>query len=581
MSREPYNRPFDSCLYPIQLHRDSKLYDRVPCGSCSFCQKRKQSSWQNRLYHHLTCGKFTSLFITLTYSNEHLPLVSLTDYSTSEGPFGVSEDRQFFYLNSSRTKFNRGVGSSSYSRRPLYSDFSSSDLDDYLSEKTNELLIDFPHYVLANINNTKYYDDSYTFAVASKSDIQDFVKRLRTLISRESSLVGLDCRFTYFICSEYGPTTFRPHYHGILFFNNQRVAEWCNSTGVFDAWKKQDLPIDSFGNKISSIVNNSEASAAYVSKYVTECSDLPFILRFPAFRSFHLQSISVPIGSLALPVSDIPDRLSQGDILFHSSYIDPHTHEQITIDRSFPTSFWHSVFPKFICHRLLDVSTISQLISRILQFKRVEDFPDLRKYVRSIYGIGQIVKYAANYNYHLKSHLWCTYNGKPINEGLYSLHLLAPRPFDYFRYVSQSPRVYKIIPSQVARRFLRCLGSDTDSLDLFLFGLEENLCAAKIIHRFVNSTQWCKHSQHFYITLYNQYFARVASDRFKYQYDYFNYHANILGTDSPALFDHIYNSDNFNLYFKTLHANYATTLRRQRSARIKRSETFDLLNQQL
>lgn len=51
-------------------------------------------------------------------------------------------------------------------------------------------------------------DNGLRLSVSVK-DIQDFLKRLRKKFP--------DCRVRYFINSEYGPETHRPHYHGIIF----------------------------------------------------------------------------------------------------------------------------------------------------------------------------------------------------------------------------------------------------------------------------------------------------------------------------------------------------------------------------
>lgn len=47
----------------------------------------------------------------------------------------------------------------------------------------------------------------------SKSDVQLFLKRLRTNVDRSIQ----PFKFRYIVVSEYGPTTLRPHYHGIIF----------------------------------------------------------------------------------------------------------------------------------------------------------------------------------------------------------------------------------------------------------------------------------------------------------------------------------------------------------------------------
>lgn len=54
--------------------------------------------------------------------------------------------------------------------------------------------------------------DSFPLPAVSKRDVQLFIKRLRKRIDQ----LGLP-KIRYVVVSEYGPKTFRPHYHGILF----------------------------------------------------------------------------------------------------------------------------------------------------------------------------------------------------------------------------------------------------------------------------------------------------------------------------------------------------------------------------
>lgn len=66
---------------------------------------------------------------------------------------------------------------------------------------------------------TLTYDDEHLphgengFQSVSKSDVQLFLKRLR----KKYQVYGKDYPIRYFINSEYGPETLRPHYHGIFF----------------------------------------------------------------------------------------------------------------------------------------------------------------------------------------------------------------------------------------------------------------------------------------------------------------------------------------------------------------------------
>ena len=90
-----------------------------------------------------------------------------------------------------------------------------------------------------------------------KKEAQDFMKRFRRHIEPDE--------IKYFMCGEYGDTTYRPHYHVILLgvdMFDKRIFEivrrftsenWCKCK----AWNKGQCTIASF----------NEARAAYVAKY--------------------------------------------------------------------------------------------------------------------------------------------------------------------------------------------------------------------------------------------------------------------------------------------------------------------------
>lgn len=62
---------------------------------------------------------------------------------------------------------------------------------------------------------TMTYDDLHLPASGSlvKKHVQDFMKRLR----RRHAYHNNGAKFRYYLCGEYGDTTFRPHYHAIIF----------------------------------------------------------------------------------------------------------------------------------------------------------------------------------------------------------------------------------------------------------------------------------------------------------------------------------------------------------------------------
>nr|UCS96111.1 MAG: replication initiation protein [Microviridae sp.] len=127
---------------------------------------------------------------------------------------------------------------------------------------------------------TLTYDDEHLpmcrgHPSVSKRDIQLFLKRLRKLI--------YPATIRYFICSEYGPKTFRPHYHGIIFCSSENCE--C-AEAISRAWRMGFVQIGTV----------SEASISYVAKYCVSEAMLPKYLCLKDVKPFTLSSRRPGIG---------------------------------------------------------------------------------------------------------------------------------------------------------------------------------------------------------------------------------------------------------------------------------------------
>lgn len=96
------------------------------------------------------------------------------------------------------------------------------------------------------------------YRTVRKKDIVDWLKRFRTRRYR----AGLSTNFKYFITSEYGPRTKRPHYHGLIFGLSNFE---CRS--LFLEWQSM------YGFTSQSTItydNSGKRSIRYVSKYCSK-----------------------------------------------------------------------------------------------------------------------------------------------------------------------------------------------------------------------------------------------------------------------------------------------------------------------
>ena len=72
-----------SCEHPQRVYNKySQEYVWVPCGKCNICKNRRAAHYTELLERERSQHLFT-FFVTLTYSDEHLPMLSFGDFCLS------------------------------------------------------------------------------------------------------------------------------------------------------------------------------------------------------------------------------------------------------------------------------------------------------------------------------------------------------------------------------------------------------------------------------------------------------------------------------------------------------------------
>lgn len=264
------------CSKPVRiLDRVKGGYMFVACGHCPACVANYKSLWKQRLECEAQSSA-TTLFFTLTYDNNNIPSLTYNERTNT--------------LLSNRHEKDDII------------------LDDY---KFDSLQLNY----LPNIQN----DETTTYpriGYCSKIDIQNFLKRLRRMLDYDSQTLVSDVektdrQFRYFVAAEYGPNTFRPHYHGLLFFSNKRVAEAVKECYFYKSWtlcNRQNMDI-------STVVSNA---SSYVAKYVRCDTKLPDILTIAGkTKTFYLSSRRPAIGVNYFDYSGLVDKVEH-----HSAHVD-------------------------------------------------------------------------------------------------------------------------------------------------------------------------------------------------------------------------------------------------------------------
>ena len=229
-----------TCEHPKYITTKDNRRMLVSCGKCLSCLIDKSRSKTRVLIEHEKNTKFT-YFVTLTYNKYNVPRL------------GVS-------VHKDMGRFGKNVLSLADADTGEYLGHCYYPYNDYLKIKSRS-------------------DDCYVH-YARFSDAQKFVKRLRYYLSKYSNE-----KVTYYLCSEYGPRTFRPHFHLLLYINDPKQLTHLREC-LYKAW--------TLGFVDYSLSRNSAQS--YVAGYLNSYVSLPEIFKVPAIspKSVHSTKMALP-----------------------------------------------------------------------------------------------------------------------------------------------------------------------------------------------------------------------------------------------------------------------------------------------
>lgn len=252
----------------------------VDCGQCDYCIYKRAQKASMRVKTAGSAYKH-SYFVTLTYDNEHVPLMNCKVlHSEYEDVVGISGDIHFgdeyhYYIPVSEYQcddnfalrhifFEQVQGTVPYDR----------EFKEYVPVKDNwflsmDAIRSFIHKT-QSIEKTDYpvseqYGRDNLIPFLNYVDVQNYIKRLRKYLFQQ---LGSYESLHFYAVGEYGPEHFRPHYHLLLFTNSDQVSEvlrQCHDK----SWK--------FGR--SDFQRSSGGAASYVSSYVNSLSAAPLLYR--------------------------------------------------------------------------------------------------------------------------------------------------------------------------------------------------------------------------------------------------------------------------------------------------------------
>lgn len=261
----------------------------VDCGQCDYCIHKKAQKASMRVKTAGSAFKY-SYFVTLTYDNEHVPLMSCKVlHSDYDDTLGISGDLHFGH------EYHKYIPVSEYQcdddstlRHIFFEQVQGTvpfdrEIKEYVPVKDNWFLsmaaIRSFIYKTQSLDKTDYpvsgqYGRDNLIPFLNYVDVQNYIKRLRKYLYQQ-----LDSYETlhFYAVGEYGPVHFRPHYHILLFTNSEEVSKvlrYCHDK----SWK--------FGRSDFQIARGGASS--YVSSYVNSLSSAPLLYR--SCRAFRPRS---------------------------------------------------------------------------------------------------------------------------------------------------------------------------------------------------------------------------------------------------------------------------------------------------
>ena len=252
----------------------------VDCGQCDYCIHKRAQKASMRVKTAGSAFKY-SYFVTLTYDNEHIPLMNCKVlHSEYEDVVGISGDIHFGdeyhnYIPVSEYQcddnsalrhifFEQVQGTVPYDR----------EIKEYVPIKDNWFLsMDAIRSFISKtqaVDKTDYpvaeqYGRDNLIPFLNYVDVQNYIKRLRKHLFQQ---LGSYEPLHFYAVGEYGPVHFRPHFHLLLFTNSNQVAEvlrQCHDK----SWK--------FGR--SDFQRAAGGATSYVASYVNSLSAAPLLYR--------------------------------------------------------------------------------------------------------------------------------------------------------------------------------------------------------------------------------------------------------------------------------------------------------------
>ena len=338
----------------------------VDCGQCDYCIHKRAQKASIRVKTAGSAFKY-SYFVTLTYDNEHVPLMNCEVlHSEYEDALSISGDKVFGYERHSYIPVSDyQPEDSSLLRHIFFTQVQGTvpfdrGIKEYVPVKDNWFLS--MDAIRSFIHKTQAVDNSVYPAAAQYGlnnlipflnyvDVQNYIKRLRKHLK---IALGSYETLHFYAVGEYGPVHFRPHYHILLFTNSEQVSKvlrHCHDK----SWKlgRSDFQIARGG------------ASSYVASYVNSFSSAPLLYR--SCRSFK------PRQRASIGFFEKGEVFAEDEDVYHAieqkidSVINGRVYNfnGISVKSTPPMSYIRTLLPRFSSARYDDAVAIAGIIRAV------------------------------------------------------------------------------------------------------------------------------------------------------------------------------------------------------------------------
>lgn len=311
------------CLHPVKVfnkYTNDVIY--APCGRCYSCLKNK-SNRDTALAMNIASNFKYCYFVFLSYEDCYLPYMEVKTID-------FLDDTRSNYLFSS---INRNLRIHVPNGKDRIIEDSSFNFTHSMTLSEYQDIIVKSHgrynFLHKRVVYPRFEDCDNRIPYCNTSDCQRFLKRLRF---HSKNKYNEEIRF--FSVSEYGPRTYRPHWHLLLFFNSDELASSIQQL-VSSSW--------SYGSTNCSLSRGG--SASYVASYVNSSVCLPpLYLQHKEIRARSLHSKGYGNNHVFPAQASIHELDKMSSILLNGTSISVNGEAK----QIYPTrTYKHTVFPRF------------------------------------------------------------------------------------------------------------------------------------------------------------------------------------------------------------------------------------------